>query len=220
MLERGTHHLQLVLNVFQALASLLLDVAGHHLAFSRPFLLGRSARGIFKWVAPRLPGEKQNIHVTLCPEPSAPVHLFLMVVRPERAPLVLNFSLLREFECFRVGGHGVPRITVCYTCIEIHTLVHRGQFLNPAPLRPANTSLVCGYDTSDGRVARAANHGGFSLDSAPTYLVRDNDKAFGCTFIRRVRAMGIRDRPTSFRSPWQNAYVERLIGSIRCECTV
>ena len=35
----------------------------------------------------------------------------------------------------------------------------------------------------------------------------------------RVRAMGIRDRPTSFRSPWQNGYDERLIGSVRRECT-
>jgi transposase InsO family protein len=34
-----------------------------------------------------------------------------------------------------------------------------------------------------------------------------------------VRAMGIRDRPISFHSPWQNGYVERLIGSIRRECT-
>ncbi|WP_425905672.1 integrase core domain-containing protein [Nitrobacter sp. TKz-YC02] len=37
-------------------------------------------------------------------------------------------------------------------------------------------------------------------------------------FIRRVRSIGIRDRPTSPRSPWQNAYAERLIGSIRREC--
>jgi transposase InsO family protein len=36
---------------------------------------------------------------------------------------------------------------------------------------------------------------------------------------RRIQAMGIRDRPTSFRSPWQNGHVERLIGSIRRECT-
>jgi hypothetical protein len=35
----------------------------------------------------------------------------------------------------------------------------------------------------------------------------------------RIRAMGIRDRPTSFRAPWQNGYVERLIGSVRRECT-
>src|ERR1022692_4075922 len=37
-------------------------------------------------------------------------------------------------------------------------------------------------------------------------------------YIRRLRSMGIRDRPTSPRSPWQNAYAERLIGSIRREC--
>jgi transposase InsO family protein len=59
----------------------------------------------------------------------------------------------------------------------------------------------------------------FPWDSAPKYLIRDNDKAFGAAFKARVQAMGIRDRPTSFRSPWQNGYVERLIGSIRRECT-
>jgi transposase InsO family protein len=59
----------------------------------------------------------------------------------------------------------------------------------------------------------------FPWDSAPKYLVRDNDRAFGGAFKARVRAMGIRDRPTSFRSPWQNGYVERLIGSVRRECT-
>src|SRR5262249_47878280 len=47
----------------------------------------------------------------------------------------------------------------------------------------------------------------------------DNDRAFGAAFKARVRAMGIRDRPTSFRSPWQNGLVERLIGSARRECT-
>ena len=59
----------------------------------------------------------------------------------------------------------------------------------------------------------------FPWHSAPKYLIRDNDRAFGVAFKARVRAMGIRDRPTSFRSPWQNGYVERLIGSIRRECT-
>jgi hypothetical protein len=47
----------------------------------------------------------------------------------------------------------------------------------------------------------------FPWDSAPKYLVHDNDRAFGAAFKARVRAMGIRDRPTSFRSPWQNGYV-------------
>src|SRR5262249_3611357 len=52
----------------------------------------------------------------------------------------------------------------------------------------------------------------------PAYLVRDNDRAHGHAFRSRVRAMGIRDRPISPRSPWQNPYVERLIGTERREC--
>jgi transposase InsO family protein len=59
----------------------------------------------------------------------------------------------------------------------------------------------------------------FPWDGAPKYLIRDNDRVFGAVFKAHVRAMGIRDRPTSFRSPWQNGYVERLFGSIRRECT-
>src|SRR4249919_464487 len=59
----------------------------------------------------------------------------------------------------------------------------------------------------------------FPWETTPKYLVRDNDRAFGAAFRARVRAMGIRDRPTSFRSPWQNGHVERLIGSVRRECT-
>ena len=58
----------------------------------------------------------------------------------------------------------------------------------------------------------------FPWEMAPTYLVRDNDGAYGPVFTRRVRAMGIRDRPISLRSPWQNPYAERLIGTLRCDC--
>ena len=58
----------------------------------------------------------------------------------------------------------------------------------------------------------------FPWASAPTYLVRDNDRAYGHTFTARVRAMGIRDRPISPRSPWQNGIAERMIGTVRREC--
>jgi transposase InsO family protein len=55
-------------------------------------------------------------------------------------------------------------------------------------------------------------------EQVPRYLIRDRDRAYGEIFIRRLRSMGIRDRPTSPRSLWQNGYAERLIGSIRREC--
>jgi transposase InsO family protein len=52
----------------------------------------------------------------------------------------------------------------------------------------------------------------------PRYLIRDRDCVYGEDFVRRVGAMGIRDRPISPRSPWQNGYAERLIGTIRRDC--
>ena len=58
----------------------------------------------------------------------------------------------------------------------------------------------------------------FPWTSAPAYLVRDNDRAYGRVFTSRVRAMGIRDRPISPGLPWQNGCAERLIGTLRREC--
>src|SRR6202167_1025898 len=58
----------------------------------------------------------------------------------------------------------------------------------------------------------------FPWDEAPRYLIRDRDRIYGSVVTRRVRAMGIRDRPIAPASPWQNGFVERLIGSIRREC--
>ena len=65
---------------------------------------------------------------------------------------------------------------------------------------------------------RQSAHGSLRLGANPSLLIRDRDGAYGEIFVRRVRSIGIRDRPTSARSPWQNAYAERLIGSIRREC--
>src|ERR1700716_1628124 len=67
--------------------------------------------------------------------------------------------------------------------------------MSPRPSEPTHTSWEC----------------------TPVYLIRDRDACYGNLFVRRVRSLGIRDHPTSPRSPWQNGYAERLIGSIRRE---
>jgi transposase InsO family protein len=58
----------------------------------------------------------------------------------------------------------------------------------------------------------------FPWEQAPRCLIRDRDASYGHAVTRRLAAMGIRDRPTAPRSPWQNGHAERLIGSIRREC--
>jgi transposase InsO family protein len=58
----------------------------------------------------------------------------------------------------------------------------------------------------------------FPWAEAPRYLIRDRDQVYGTLVTRRLRAMGIRDKPIAPGSPWQNGFAERLIGSIRREC--
>ena len=58
----------------------------------------------------------------------------------------------------------------------------------------------------------------FPWDTAPRYLIRDRDGIYGRDFGRRVKTLGIKQILSAPRSPWQNPYVERVIGSIRREC--
>jgi transposase InsO family protein len=58
----------------------------------------------------------------------------------------------------------------------------------------------------------------FPWNETPRYLIRDGDCTYGAVVTRRLRAMGIRDKPIAPASPWQNGFAERLIGSIRREC--
>jgi len=58
----------------------------------------------------------------------------------------------------------------------------------------------------------------FPYDEGPRYLIRDRDSIYGQDFRERDKHMSIDQVVTAYRSPWQNPFVERLIGSIRREC--
>src|SRR4051812_30233944 len=75
---------------------------------------------------------------------------------------------------------------------------------------------VTAHPTAEWTVQQLRN--AFPWDSAPRYLLRDRDRIFGRDFVEQVKAMGIKQVLSAPRSPWQRAYVERVIGSIRREC--
>ena len=58
----------------------------------------------------------------------------------------------------------------------------------------------------------------FPWDTAPRFMLRDRDGIYGQPFVRRVGSMGIEEIVISAHSPWQNPYVERVIGTIRRDC--
>jgi transposase InsO family protein len=76
--------------------------------------------------------------------------------------------------------------------------------------------LVTDHPTSEWATQQLRN--AFSDEETPKFLIRDRDRIFGEAFAHSVKALGIRPILTAYRSPWQNGYVERLIGSIRREC--
>ena len=58
----------------------------------------------------------------------------------------------------------------------------------------------------------------FPFDSVPKYLIRNGDAKYGYAVKQRITALGMKDVVTTPASPWENAYAERVIGSIRREC--
>lgn len=75
---------------------------------------------------------------------------------------------------------------------------------------------VTSHPTAEGTAQQLRE--AFPCDRIPRYLLRDRDKIFGDNFGRQVQDMKIQEVLSAPRSPWQRAYVERVIGSIRREC--
>jgi len=75
---------------------------------------------------------------------------------------------------------------------------------------------VTDHPTSEWATQRLRN--AFYDQEIPKFLTRDRDSIFGEDFIESISALGLRPILAAYRSPWQNGYCERLIGSIRREC--
>ena len=116
------------------------------------------------------------------------------------------------------SGGTTHRTSPPWTCLSFRPLASSCSM--PSSLSGWTTDSWSGSTSqkSDGGLDRAQLTEAFPWDGAPRYLIRDRDRIYGAVVMRRIRAMGIRDKPIAPSSPWQNGFAERLIGSIRREC--
>ncbi len=143
---------------------------------------------------------------------------FIGLFRLRVALVAENLALRKQINVLRRTAPKRPRFG------SIDRLIFVGLFRGCQPLathvQPATVILlwvgVTAHPTGEWIAHQLTEACGW--DQAPIYLLRDRDQVYGQAFTRRMRAMGIRDRPTSPRSPRQNAFAERPIGSIRREC--
>jgi transposase InsO family protein len=155
------------------------------------------------WGAPRIHGELLMLGITVAQSTVA-----RYMSRKRRPPSQGWKTFLRNHAA------GIPSIDLFVVCTISFKLLYGLVILRHARRRLVSIS-VTNNPTANWIAGQLTD--ALPWDEAPLHLIRDRDGAFGPAYTRRIRAMGIRDHPTAPRSPWQNGYVERLIGSIRRE---
>ena len=167
-------------------------------------LIRRMSRANPLWGAPHIVGELKKIGITL---PRSTVAKYM--VRRRKPPSQTWKSFLKNHiaDIAAIDFFIVPtvrnRILFVFLVLahERRRVIHFAITTNP---------------TAEWTAQQIVN--AFPWDEAPRFLLRDRDAIYGASFKRRIKNMGIEQVVTAARSPWQNLYVERLIGSIRREC--
>jgi transposase InsO family protein len=156
------------------------------------------------WGAPRIHGELLKLGIEVS---QATVSKY--IVKPEHRPSQSWQTFLTNHakDIVSIDFFTVPTVTfkVLYVFLVLDNarrkIIHFNVTTNP-------TAAWTGQQIAET----------FPWETAPRYLIRDRDGIYGFDFTRRVSSMGIKQIRTARRSPWQNPFVERVIGSIRREC--
>ena len=167
-------------------------------------LIRRMSRENPFWGAPRIHGELLKLGIGIS---QAAVSKYM--IRHPKPPSQTWRTFLRNHACCLAGVDFfvVPTATfrLLFVFIVLHherrRILHFGVTAHPSSLWASQ------------QIREA-----FPWDTAPRYLIRDRDGSYGSAFRSRLQAMGVEEVLIAPRSPWQNAYAERVIGSIRREC--
>lgn len=167
-------------------------------------LIRTMSRGNPTWGTPRIIGELAKLGITVC---KASVDQYRMRRKGPPSPTWRSFLYNEAKGMAGIDFFTVPTATfrVLYVFIvlmhERRRVVHFNVTENPT----ANWAAQ--------QIVEA-----FPWDTAPKHLLRDNDCIFSEHFTARVAGMNVKETKTAYRSPWQNPYCERMIGSIRRDC--
>jgi putative transposase len=156
------------------------------------------------WGAPRIVGELQKLGIDVA---KSTVEMYRVRRRTPPSPTWKAFL------------HNHVKDLVSMDFFVVPTVTHKVLFVLVILAHERRRIVHC-HVTEHPTAAWTAQQvvDAFPWDEAPRYLLRARDRIYGDAFRRRVRNMGIEEVLIAPRSPWQNPYVERLIGSIRREC--
>jgi transposase InsO family protein len=167
-------------------------------------LIRRMSQANPTWGAPRIVGELGKLGIVVA---ESTVHKYKRRRRNPPSPTWRAFLSDHVKDLVAIDFLVVPteRLEVLLVLVALHH--HRRQVVQ------VNVTEKPTAKRTTEQIVNA-----FPWDQAPRYLLRDRDGVYGQAFRRRVRSMGLEQVIIAAQSPWQNAYVERLIGSIRREC--
>lgn len=156
------------------------------------------------WGSPRIVGELRKIGIDVA---KSTVEKYR--VRPRKPPSTTWKSFLNNHakDVISIDFLVVPTVGFKVLYVLVILSHHRRQVVH---------FNVTGHPTAHWTGQQITE--AFPFDSPPNYLIRDRDGIYGEQFRKRVKSMDIEEILTAPRSPWQNAYVERMIGSIRRDC--
>jgi transposase InsO family protein len=156
------------------------------------------------WGSPRIVGELHKLGIEVA---KSTVETYRIRPRKPPSPTWKTFLANHMQDLVALDFFVVPTVT-CKVLFVLLILAHHRR-------RVVHVSIT-EHPTAAWTVQQVVD--AFPWDEAPRYLLRDRDHIYSASFRQRVHNMGIEEVITAPRSPWQNPYVERLIGSIRREC--
>jgi putative transposase len=156
------------------------------------------------WGSPRIVGELRKLGIVVA---KSTVEKYRVRSRKPPSPTWKTFLKTHAKDLVALDFFTVPTVT-CRVLFVLVILAHERR-------RVVHVN-VTEHPTAQWTAQQVVE--AFPWEEAPRYLLRDRDRIYGTTFRQRVKHMSIKEVVIAPKSPWQNPYVERLIGSIRREC--